>query len=83
MNKFEYEDNEEDQNVQKVSYPKVSLFDGHEYEGEWNTITNERHGRGYLVWNDGSVYEGYWLHDRANGKGRLIQTDGDVYLGYW
>jgi len=35
------------------------------------------------VWPDGSMYEGYWMDNKANGKGRLIHADGDVYNGFW
>jgi len=59
------------------------LPDNAQYEGQWNKNTGERHGRGYQVWSDGSVYEGYWKDDKANGKGRLIHADGDIYDGYW
>jgi hypothetical protein len=52
------------------------------YVGEWNSHL-ERHGRGRQNWIDGSIYEGYWKHDRANGQGRLIHADGDVYEGEW
>ena len=42
-----------------------------------------KHGRGYQIWSDGSIYEGYWKNDKANGRGRLIHADGDIYDGYW
>ena len=34
-------------------------------------------------WINGSIYEGYWLEDKAHYKGRLIHEDGDVYDGEW
>ena len=40
-----------------------------------------RNGRGKQVWDDHSLYEGYWIDDKANGRGRLIHADGDVYEG--
>lgn len=40
-----------------------------------------RHGKGKQVWEDYSLYEGYWMEDRANGRGRLIHANGDVYEG--
>ena len=39
--------------------------------------------QGIQLWNDGSIYVGYWRNDKANGKGRLIHADGDVYEGDW
>ena len=59
------------------------LNDNSTYEGEWNVETNMRHGRGIQIWQDGSIYEGYWVHDKANGRGRLIHGDGDIYEGMW
>lgn len=63
--------------------PLSSLENGARYEGEWNTTTNEREGKGIQVWADGSMYEGTWKNSKANGKGRLIHADGDVYEGEW
>ena len=42
-----------------------------------------RHGRGFSIWPDGSLYEGYCKDGEACGKGRLIHADGDVYVGSW
>ena len=59
------------------------LRNGANYDGEWNVETGMREGRGYQIWLDGSLYEGYWKNDKANGRGRLIHADGDVYEGDW
>lgn len=32
--------------------------EGHFYDGEWNTKTGVRQGKGVMVWSDGSIYEG-------------------------
>jgi len=53
------------------------------YQGEWIAGTEIRDGRGFQIWPDGSLYEGYWKDNKANGKGRLIHADGDVYEGEW
>ena len=63
--------------------PNKIVENGAKYEGEWNTITNVKEGRGVQIWQDGSRYDGYWSDDMANGHGRLIHADGDVYEGYW
>ncbi len=42
-----------------------------------------RHGKGKQVWDDQSIYEGYWQNDKANGKGRIIYANGDAYEGDW
>jgi hypothetical protein len=60
----------------------VEMENGAIYTGEWNS-TNQRHGRGKQCWSDGSMYEGYWVLDKACGRGRLIHANGDVYEGEW
>ena len=53
------------------------------YTGTWLKGQDIRQGRGTQIWPDGSMYEGYWMSNKANGKGRLIHADGDVYDGCW
>lgn len=53
------------------------------YQGEWLIGTEIRDGRGFQIWPDGSLYEGFWRNNKANGRGRLIHADGDVYEGEW
>ena len=53
------------------------------YDGEWLSQTQIRQGKGVLIWPDGSIYEGYWVDNKANGKGRLVHADGEFYDGYW
>lgn len=72
-----------DSNAKLEMREPVLFKNGSKYEGEWNTDSNERDGRGVQIWADGSIYEGYWKNDRANGRGRLIHSDGDVYEGEW
>ena len=60
----------------------VEIENGAIYTGDWNS-DNQRYGKGLQIWKDGSVYEGFWLNDKANGRGRLIHANGDVYEGEW
>ena len=53
------------------------------YYGEWNKKDNNRHGRGILLWPDGSKYTGQWRNNYASGKGKLIHSNGDIYEGEW
>lgn len=53
------------------------------YEGQWIPGTMIRQGKGKQVWKDGTMYEGWFRHDKAEGQGRLIHVDGDVYEGDW
>ena len=50
------------------------------YVGEIDKA-GKRNGRGKQVWEDSSLYEGYWKDDKANGRGRLIHPNGDFYEG--
>ena len=84
LKEFVYdEDHKPDFNVNLQYHEKKTLEDNAQYEGQWNKHTGKRHGRGYQIWADGSIYEGYWIDDKANGKGRLIHADGAIYEGYW
>ena len=53
------------------------------YYGEVSVDTQERSGRGILIWSDGTKYEGYWVNNKANIKGKITHSDGDIYEGEW
>ena len=36
----------------------------------------KRHGKGKLVWADGSAYDGFWRQNLMHGRGTLYDTDG-------
>ena len=59
--------------------------DGNKYIGEILTINYEKfkHGKGIMIYKDGSMFKGIWGFDRYNGHGRKIQIDGTVYEGYY
>ena len=65
--------------ISPIEYPTNNSI----YYGEWDINNNVRHGRGILVWPEGSKYSGYWVNDKANIKGKLIHSDGDIYEGEW
>ena len=79
----QYSNEDDEPGIEKEKRDMLVLQDGAQYQGEWNKATDMRHGRGYQIWSDGSIYEGYWKADKANGRGRLIHADGDIYDGYW
>lgn len=56
--------------------------DGMRFEGELNP-EGARHGRGVLIWSDGSRYEGAFKNNYFQGFGRLTKADGDFYEGNW
>ena len=62
---------------------KTILMNETTYKGQIIKNKGIRHGKGKQTWKDGSVYEGWWIHDKANGSGRLIHADGDYYIGQW
>ena len=61
----------------------AQLHNGSIYLGEWAIETNVKEGKGVQVWPDGSLYEGYWMDNKANYFGRLLHKDGDIYQGEW
>ena len=65
--------------ISPIEYPSNNII----YYGEWDIENNIRHGRGILIWPEGSKYLGYWVNDKANIKGKLIHSDGDIYEGEW
>jgi hypothetical protein len=40
-------------------------------------------GRGKMVYDDGSFYEGEFVDDACDGQGTAIYADGDVFEGAW
>ena len=53
------------------------------YYGEVESKTMSRHGRGILIWANGSCYQGWWFNDQTHGTGVLYHADGDIYEGEW
>jgi hypothetical protein len=49
-------------------------------EGEVNA-QGEREGRGTMVYDDGSMYEGQWRAGKKHGRGKYSFATGDVYEG--
>ncbi|OMJ65703.1 hypothetical protein SteCoe_37759 [Stentor coeruleus] len=80
LGQFIYGENPNEESLLKRG--SVEMENGAIYAGEWNK-NNQRHGKGKQVWSDGSMYEGYWINDKACGRGRLIHANGDVYEGEW
>ena len=42
-----------------------------------------QHGKGILIFTDGSRYEGEWIEDRISSRGTLSVLDGKSYKGEW
>ena len=36
------------------------------YYGEWNKKTNKMHGRGFIKYEDGGRYDGYWINNKRH-----------------
>lgn len=51
-----------------------------EYKGRFKA--GKRHGKGEMVWLDGSRFEGEWDKGERK-KGRMQMIDGTVYEGEW
>ena len=39
--------------------------------------TGEKDGKGYFIYANGDLYEGYWSKNKRNGKGRMIYSKFD------
>uniref|UniRef100_A0A7S3DEH2 Phosphatidylinositol-4-phosphate 5-kinase n=2 Tax=Palpitomonas bilix TaxID=652834 RepID=A0A7S3DEH2_9EUKA len=62
-------------------YPNNSV-----YEGEFRVIKGQyyKHGRGFLQWNTGDYYAGWWENGLQNGIGMLVYLEGEEeYAGEW
>jgi hypothetical protein len=77
---FVYEDLLDD-GVAVEDRSMVKLENGAVYIGEWDVQTNQRHGRGTMIFDDGAIFEGTWRQGAAFGQGRHIHADGDYYEG--
>mmetsp|Transcript_34568 Transcript_34568/g.45462 ORF Transcript_34568/g.45462 Transcript_34568/m.45462 type:complete len:89 (+) Transcript_34568:754-1020(+) len=64
-----------------LTYAQITLGKGQTYYGQVQTATGKRHGRGTIMWDDKSTFEGFWKNDKANGRGRMIYADGSIYEG--
>eukprot|EP00829_Urostomides_striatus_P003870 TRINITY_DN14218_c0_g1_i1.p1 TRINITY_DN14218_c0_g1~~TRINITY_DN14218_c0_g1_i1.p1 ORF type:complete len:150 (-),score=67.96 TRINITY_DN14218_c0_g1_i1:10-417(-) len=69
--------------IKRVLKEMVALSNGDKYYGFWNPVTNERDGKGAMIWSDGARYDGFWKNDKTHFKGRLIHANGDIYDGDW
>ncbi len=71
---------------QRVVKKCLAMIDesGARYEGEvLEQNPAIRHGRGVLIWPDGTRYEGQFLNGYQQGYGRLIEANQDFYEGNW
>ena len=53
------------------------------YEGDWIIGSDVLHGRGALIMQDGTIYEGWFKDNKMNGKGRIVSQKGELYEGDW
>lgn len=66
---------------QRIYRDNVTLYDG-VYSGDFNQANALRTGQGHMNFNDGDVYDGWWIDGLKHGMGRQISKDG-IYLGLW
>ena len=50
------------------------------YLGQSN-IDGKIHGKGIMIYNDKTIYEGYWYKNTYDGEGFLKRPDGSTYRG--
>ena len=52
------------------------------YHGPYNA-RGEKHGQGEMIWSNGDVYRGMFVHDQRHGPGTLTFQAGGEYVGEW
>jgi hypothetical protein len=50
------------------------------YYGEWN-YQGQHHGYGILLFNDNSLFEGYFINNKINGTGKIFYNNDDFFEG--
>ena len=78
--------NEEEEEESSVIEKTMSMtFDkrksGAQYRGEYSSQTDKPDGRGFKVFPNGSIYEGFFEQGQTHGKGRGVTSRGEVYEG--
>ena len=69
---------------ENVIFRDVFDFGDSYYIGEWKIKEDlTRHGRGLLVYADGSNYIGQFVNDKREGKGRLNKNNGESIHITW
>ena len=51
------------------------------YKGQISEANGKRDGYGVLIYNDGRVFEGFWVNDRRDGIGYETYKNGNFYQG--
>jgi len=51
------------------------------FRGEINNISGKPDGRGIKIFQNGSIYEGYFADGHTHGFGRGVTSRGEVYQG--
>ena len=52
------------------------------YTGDRNE-RGEKEGKGKIIWDNGSEYNGQWVANKRSGNGIFIGADGSKYIGQW
>lgn len=52
---------------EQLEFRTITLKKGQKYYGQCSVRTGKRHGRGTIMWDDKSTFEGFWRNDKANG----------------
>jgi hypothetical protein len=59
---------------------KKKMLPDQGYFGEMSVIDNKREGKGKQFYDDGTLFEGYFIDD-GPVQGRYFFQNGDVYIG--
>ena len=56
------------------------MGNGSIYKGEVND-NGVPHGRGIMIYSDGSINEGYWMNSKRFGMNHYKTLDGNSFIG--
>lgn len=65
-----------------IERPKYIRYSNGYFLGE--VENGKPNGKGKYVWNNGNVFEGFWINGVINGSGLLTFSNNQgVFIGYW
>lgn len=66
---------------EKREFKTIEVNEGGNYEGYVTESKDMRDGQGFVLWADGSIYDGWWKDDKPHGNGIKVFINGDAYVG--
>ena len=81
MGAFDYEESEYREGRDGEERSMEDMGDNDMYIGEFKPKTFDIQGKGVMIFNDGSILQGWWQDNKPHGKGRNILANCTVKEG--